>query len=260
MVVKRSCDSPGGGRRVNPRRLHLCLLALGICVWLLAAATSLAARSPDPAESAAIERAARRDQAYRQYPIKVTVSDIKISTVGPWATAAVVVRAKKNSAVLQELQEVYYRARRGWVASEAPYLSSRVVPAKVERDLGLSPQGTSELLWVKILVWVVMALGATAILAGLAWLLSRGGGQGDTNTAPARFSPPQRVDSEPWRPQAKKRVPCPAGCQGGRTACSGCGWRRAVQDPTTSAFVTCKTCGGQLFLCHRCHGAGWIEV
>lgn len=241
------------------RLLCFGFLALGICAWLLSAATALAARNPFPGESAAIERAARRDQAYRQYPIKVTISDIEVSTVGPWATAAVVVQAKKNSAVLQELQEVYYRARRGWVGSEDPRFSSRVMPAKAERDLGLSPRGTSELLWVKIVVWVVMGLGAAAILAGIAWLLSRGG-QGDTYAAPARFSPPQRVDSEPWRPEAKKRIPCPAGCQSGRMACPECGWRRAVQDPTTSVFTTCETCGGQLFLCHRCNGAGWIEV
>jgi hypothetical protein len=258
----RSCDSRAARHRVNARRLGLCLLALGACVWLLAATTALAARSPDPAERAAIERAARRDQAYRQYPIKVAVSDIEVSTVGPWATAAVVVRAKENAAVLQELQEVYHRAQRGWIGSENPHISNHEIPAKVKRDLGFSsPSGSSELLWVKIVVWVVMAFGALVILAGIAWLLSLVGGQGTTYSPPARFSTPQRVDSEPWRPpQAKKRVPCPGGCHAGRRACPRCGWQRAVQDPTTSVYVTCKTCGGQLFPCNTCHGAGWIEV
>lgn len=263
-MILRASGGPSGVRRgINVRCLHpLCFgfFTLGICVWLLAAATALAARSPGPGESAAIERAARRDQAFRQYPIKVTISDIEVSTVGPWATAAVVVQSRTNSAVLQELQEVYYRARRRWIGSEDPHVSIRAMPAKVERDLDLSPQGTSELLWVKIVVWVVMGLGAAAILFGIGWLLSLGGGQGATYTTPPNSSPPQSVDSEHGRPRPKRRVPCPAGCQGGRAPCPECGWRRTMQDPTTSVFANCETCGGQLFLCQRCQGAGWIEV
>jgi hypothetical protein len=261
VVLITASNAPSAVRcGIEAKRLQLVyfgFLVLGICVCLLSAATALAARSPDPGERAAIERVARRDQAFRQYPIRVTISDIEVSTAGPWATASVVVQARENSAVLQEIQEVYHRSRRGWIGSQDPRFSSYVVPAKVERDLGLSSR---ELRWVKIVVWVVMALGAAAVLAGIAWLLSRGAGRGDTQTAPARFSAPQPVDSEPWRTQAKKRVPCPAGCRSGRKECPECGWRRVVQDPATSEFATCEICGGQLFLCDTCHGAGSIEV
>lgn len=236
-------------------------LGLALCVWLLVAAPAQAERDPSPSETVAIEKAARHAQSYRQYPIEVTASDIEISTVGRWATAAVVVRAPQNSMVLQEIQETYYRAPRGWIGSENAHFPSRVMPAKVERDLGFSPQGSSDFdHWVKIVVWVVMGLGALAVLAGIGWVLSLFDGGGGTSIGAPAPSLPRPVSYEPSPPRRKGRVPCPGGCQAGRTACPGCGWVRVVKDDLTSVYGTCEVCGGQLFTCPTCNGAGSIEV
>lgn len=233
-------------------------LALAVCVWFMAAASAQAERDPSPSEKRAIERAARRAQSYRQYPIEVKASDIEISTAGRWATAAVVVRSPENSMVLQEIQETYYRAPRGWIGSENAHFPNRVMPAKVERDLGFSPSEPSR--WVKIAVWVVMGIGALVVLAAIGWVFSLFDGGGSTGGGSPAPSFPRPVGYEPSAPRRKEWVPCHGGCQAGRTACPGCGWARVVKDDLTSVYYTCTVCGGQLFTCPTCHGAGSVEV
>jgi hypothetical protein len=244
-----------------------CVLGIAALGGLWGAGTAHAGRHPTPYEKAAIDRAAR--QAYADRYLRVSVSEIEVSAVDRrWAMAhlALFRKLEPHAPAAQQMEEEFYRTRRGWVAWFSTAMPDVEMPAAVERDLGFPGPATFLGVSTKTLAWIFLGVVALVVLALLGRFLggesggqtSGGGGGGRRAVGP---SPPQgRGPSRYVPPKVPQKVPCPGGCQGGRVACPQCGWARYVKDPITSEYRPCPTCGCQLFTCPRCHGAGVIDA
>lgn len=224
----------------------LCLLA--VAVPFLSSATAQADRDPRKGERAAVERAVRHGNA-ESGVARVTVSDVRISTVDPhWARVVYSIYFPR-SGVRQDVESIYRRANgRGW---NAPV---KQIPAPVEDDLGWSDSDTVEEV-ARIATFVVMGIVALVILGVLARL---GGGGSSPGPGPAGPSPP--VGGPVQQPAGEKTCPI---CWGSRSfPCQRCHGRCTEPNPhPPPADIMCGLCFGRGSRdCERCHGTGQVPA
>jgi hypothetical protein len=124
---------------------------------LIAPASAAAQRPPTKAERDAIVRTADVTDGGAGYT--VTLADIRVSTVGPWAAATATIRTKAS---VQVEEDTFYRGRRGWIDTGSAAFKSREIPSAVQDDLGLNGSGSGNLL-----VNIAVALGWLLALCGL---------------------------------------------------------------------------------------------
>lgn len=126
---------------------------------LAAPDAALAARSPSHGEQAAIIAAAVSADGSPQQ--RVRVSDVRISTDGPWAAASVSIYRRGSSQLEQAEEDTFYRVHGSWIDMASADAPNIAMPAAVERDLGLanSEFGGTYFKVYLILCWL-LGLGA----------------------------------------------------------------------------------------------------
>lgn len=237
------------------RPLALLLVSAGIVALVVAPDRARADRDPTAAERTGIEQAAHRE--YGETGVRVEVHAIKVSTTARnWATAGVDV---DYGASIQDYQAEFRRRDNGsWTGAGSE------MPAAVEDDLGLSDtKGTAEKVGSTV-GYVVVGLIAVALLALIAWLLSKLGGGRPSAAAPQSPSSAPGGSTATYTPLKQKRQ-CPACAGRGRSICSNCGGRGQleVRDPEAGfgvKMIPCPACGTRGGLsCSACGGRGWTE-
>ena len=115
--------------------LAVMITGLAVIASLLFASSSMAWRPPVGREARAITQAAKKTRT--AYPNKtVHVSGIRVSTVGPWASATITIyiRRSPNSAT-----DILHKVGRRWVNVDAGTSEEQcVMPVKDQRNLGFS--------------------------------------------------------------------------------------------------------------------------
>lgn len=112
--------------------------------WTLVAAfvalalppAALGWRGPSRSERGAVVRAARRADADRSQRIRV--HDIRISTVGPWATADVELYRRGSSRVEQAEVDIFDRVHGAWLDDASSNAPATSMPPEDERNLELN--------------------------------------------------------------------------------------------------------------------------
>ena len=105
-----------------------------VVVALAHASDALAARSPTTGERSSITQTAVMTEGSPTQTVRV--SAIRVSSVGPWATATVGIYL--HGGLEQEIAEKFYETHGRWIdlaSANAPAVS---MPLKVEQELGLA--------------------------------------------------------------------------------------------------------------------------
>jgi hypothetical protein len=98
-----------------------------ILLCFVLAASAMAWRRPTQGERKAITQAVLSTSAPHK---KVRVSNIRVSTVGPWASAAVTINPLTSTDILHKVHGKWIRARNGTAGEWC------VMPRKDQRNLG----------------------------------------------------------------------------------------------------------------------------
>jgi hypothetical protein len=227
--------------------------------------TALGSHPPHPNERTAITRAAIATDGDRGRFLLVRVSDIRVSTAGPWATAIVTIFQRKfprhpeMSAV-----ESFYRDDGRWLDTANANTPERNPPRAVQADLGLqpnSPKGGSGLSTAAI---IAIVLGAVLLISIIG---SQGGGSSSSETfrslAP---STPTHANMQ-TSGEKKQERPCTSCSTTGKLPCThykcqqrGGWWEPNPNNPGGQRWQVCPSClsaGGSV--CGNCKGAGWIS-
>jgi hypothetical protein len=233
-------DVPAGSARRRGRATRF-LTAAVLCGALLAPGVAQADRTPTARETRAIVRAAHAQAAKTQF---VKVSDVRVSTAGPWAAATVALYHRSTPSTPQMTTDDLFVHTRGRWVDTAVDGKSREPPDRVLADLGFDTGDGSPSTVLVVIVAVVLAAIAGGFLllvfGGLGMLFGSSGGgttSGSAGGAAPRGGPvrttPKPTEFEPaWRTHTPTETPC------GR--CGGSG-----REPP----------GG----CGRCHGSGWYD-
>jgi hypothetical protein len=114
--------------------LHRYGLAVVAVLWLALTATAMAWRHPTAGERRAITRAASRTPNASPVHKPVHVSRIRVSTVGPWASATIAVDV---GGALDTATDILHKVHGKWVNAGAGTAGEEcVMPVKDRRDLG----------------------------------------------------------------------------------------------------------------------------
>jgi len=232
-----------------------CAICLGVAVGLLASAPALAARSATAPERRAITHAAAiADGSPTQ---RVRVTNIKVSTAGPWATATVAIYLKRTKTPEMVSEETFFRLHGRWWDTTDGNAPQRTAPAAVVSDLGLPGSGDTASNVGHIIAYVfigLLVLGVLALIGKISSATSAGaepGGGGRTSSSgPQPFKPQYGT-----KPSEKCRYPA---CRSGKVMCHICHGRGSIQDPQTSQFHPCPgPCMRTGWVnCPRCNGKG----
>jgi len=113
----------------------MCAVAATVTSLTLTA-SALAWRHPTSSERSAITRAANRTPHAGSHK-KVQVSNIRVSTVGPWASATVAIYFGKQP---DQATAVLHKVHGKWVSAGAGTAGEQcVMPPKDRRNLGFGP-------------------------------------------------------------------------------------------------------------------------
>jgi hypothetical protein len=229
-------------------------LLVGLAFVLMLPAAASASRRATAGERAAIVRAA---VATKGSPTQlVRVSDIAISTAGPWATATVRLYLRSSPRDLEMASEdTFYRARGRWRDTANGNTPERTPPEAVVKDLGLPDQSTGSS-HTTVIVAVVGILALLMVIGGRGTRTAgtASGGSGSSTTRP-----------QPVQAPAEHRTTC-SSCQGkGKHTChhGPCGarggwWEPHPHSPGNQQWVICPVCSGRgQWTCDACHGRGW---
>jgi hypothetical protein len=104
-------------------------------VCLTFTASAMAWRQPTASERQAITRAASRTPTAAPHP-KVHVSNIRVSTVGPWASARITIYIGGGPDIATD---ILHKVRGKWINAGAGTAGEEcVMPLKDRRNLGLA--------------------------------------------------------------------------------------------------------------------------
>jgi hypothetical protein len=108
----------------------------------------------------AIIGTAQRTEAIPRATVKLT--DIRVSTLGPWAAATVSVH---SPTVSQVSDDTFYRGPHGWIDTASADFNGPETPSAVEDELGLNGSGRSVWLEIAVLVgWFLALCGSVDVL------------------------------------------------------------------------------------------------
>jgi hypothetical protein len=147
-------------REANRRRTGL-WLALLIAAGLWIPPSALAARDPTAAERVAITGAAAETEAGPTQ--RVVVTNIEVSTKGPWAVADVALYLRGVAEVEQEMTDTFYKRGGRWLDTANANTPERTMPAAVESDLGLD-DATFGGVPFKVYLYICWFFGLAAII------------------------------------------------------------------------------------------------
>jgi hypothetical protein len=209
------------------------LAALAICTFacLGLPTTAVASRAPSRVERVAITRAAITTEGGQGLLIRVT--DIRVSTAGPWAVATIALFRRKYLKKPEEIFDgTFYRDRGRWLDTNSIKTPHRTPPGAVVRDLGLAPNPSKGGGGLSTLAIIGIVVGGLILLSAIGGRSGRKSGGTSGNFVPTASFP----GSQP----ARKEVKCPNcvgrkwencrlclgagcwGCQGGRVTCQTC--------------------------------------
>jgi hypothetical protein len=92
--------------------------------------------SPTQSERNQITRAAQSADGSDQQTVRV--SGIRVSTVGPWATAAVAIYRRGSARVEQAEQDTFYKDHGSWIDTASASAPNIAMPSADEKNLGLA--------------------------------------------------------------------------------------------------------------------------
>lgn len=235
-------------------------------------AVAYASRQPTSRERAAITRAAvKTDGSPTQ---RVRVSQIVVSTAGPWATATVSLYLKRDPTTPEMVsEETFYRSHGEWLDTNNAKTPERTPPDAVVQDLSLPAnpgQNTGPSTLAYIIAGIIIVLIVALIIALVVRVIKKLSGGVVITEPPQQPRPQQR--RQPQHPSTsslgKRKCSCNTGTRWGKRYCAqydkckpnnGYVW---VPDPTSPGrqmMIHCPTCGGKSeWTCPDCRGEGWV--
>jgi hypothetical protein len=118
----------------RPAAGTICVAAASV-LWLTLTASAMAWRHPTASERGAITRAASRTPTSPPHKM-VHVSRIRVSTVGPWASATITIYVGN---VPDAATDILHKVHGKWINAGAGTAGEQcVMPLKDRRDLGLA--------------------------------------------------------------------------------------------------------------------------
>lgn len=240
------------------------LVGAGLCVMGAVPSTALASRVPRPNEREAITRAAVATDGGPFLLIRV--SDIRVSTAGPWATANVATYQRKYPKHPEMVaEESFYRFDGRWLDTNNANTPERNPPAAVVADLGLPSNanphhGASHVILIAVLSVLGFLLLCGVIGDVLTRLVKGPGPQPPEPNPPKPYPPEPQPGSEPYSydPPKEKCMVCHGS---GKMDCYTCHGNRSIPDPNTGEPIPCVVCqatGKSNVPCTNCHGTGWV--
>lgn len=235
-------------------------ICIGVAVGLIAPASALAARSATTRERHAITHAAAIADSSPTQSVRVT--NINVSTAGPWATATVSLYLKHDKKPEMVSEETFFQLHGQWWDTTNGNAPHRTPPPAVVSDLGLPGSGGTSSNVAHIIAYVFIGLLVLGLLALIGKISPRTGTRSAGPPSQTGGGVPAGTLSS-WGPKGRRT--CPS-CGGSRPACYVCQGRGTVPNPNFpqwgSQFMNCTLCHGAGKTpppCPRCGDRGWVE-